>query len=260
MAYVYGHYTADTNKLFYIGKGTDKRAWETGDRNQHWHRTVKKHGYTVKILYDNLGEKEALAKEVELIAEVGLENLTNILPGGEGFTSDIVRRQWQDPETRQKMLDGLKKTFNDEEFRKRRSTQMKNIWESPDLRKKASEWMKGTSNGKGIRKPEKLQQMKATRTRQWQDEAYRTNNLSARKAYMDKGGKGPNAGRTRNPATGEYFLPNVPFPYTMQSPEGVIYTFESIRTFTKEHNIPRFQLVKVLKGLKSEYEGWRALP
>jgi hypothetical protein len=107
--YVYGHYTADTNKLFYIGKGNGKRAWDASDRNKYWQHTVAKHGYTVTILHDNLPEHEALAKEIELIAEVGLTNLTNILPGGEGFTSDVARQNWQDPVIRQKILDGLKR-------------------------------------------------------------------------------------------------------------------------------------------------------
>ena len=257
--YVYGHYKKDTGELFYIGKGRDQRAWSTSDRNRHWHHIVKKHGYTVQLLHEHLAEDEALAKEIALIAEVGLDNLVNILPGGEGFTSDIARARWQDPENRQKMVEGLKKTFSDPEFRKRRSQQMKDIWKNPELRKKASEWMKGSKNGRGLAgHPDLILQMKQTRTTQWQDPTYRKKNLSARKRYMENGGRGPVANRKRNFLTGEYYLPNVPYPYTMQSSDGTIYRFTSLKEFRDTHKIPRQQLVRVLTGKRTEYMGWTA--
>ncbi len=83
MAYVYGHYRADTGELFYIGKGTrPDRAKAKYGRNPYWWNIVKKHGYTVKILYDGLTTQEALDKEAELIAESGLDNLSNFASGG----------------------------------------------------------------------------------------------------------------------------------------------------------------------------------
>lgn len=87
MAYVYGHYKADTNELFYIGKGSGKRAWDKQKRNRYWKSVANKHGLIVKILEDNLSEEDAFEKEKQLIAEVGIANLTNILEGGEGITS-----------------------------------------------------------------------------------------------------------------------------------------------------------------------------
>ena len=59
MAYVYGHYKKDTGELFYIGKGSGKRAWRPDKRNRHWQYVVNKHGYVVKILEDNLTDEEA---------------------------------------------------------------------------------------------------------------------------------------------------------------------------------------------------------
>lgn len=75
--YVYGHYTADTDQLFYIGKGRKKRAWSTTKRNQHWHRIVKERGYTVKFFQEDMSNTDAYQLEASLIREVGIHNLTN---------------------------------------------------------------------------------------------------------------------------------------------------------------------------------------
>lgn len=68
MFYTYAHYTADTNQLFYIGKGKGKRAYLTTNRNRWWHNKVKKHnGFTVQLLATWNTEKEALEHEKFLI-------------------------------------------------------------------------------------------------------------------------------------------------------------------------------------------------
>jgi hypothetical protein len=90
-AYVYGHYKADTGELFYIGKGTGKRAWHKSNRNVYWYNVVNKYGYTVKILHEGLSEEDAYSMERKLILEVGLENLTNMTEGGYGLTSEAVK-------------------------------------------------------------------------------------------------------------------------------------------------------------------------
>jgi hypothetical protein len=66
--YTYAHYTADTNELFYVGKGSSDRSTKTQNRNRWWHNKVKKHGgFTVKILAYWKTEKEALEHEKFLI-------------------------------------------------------------------------------------------------------------------------------------------------------------------------------------------------
>ena len=47
--YVYVHRTADTGRIFYVGKGTKNRAWTKGSRNLHWRNIVNKNGYHVKL-------------------------------------------------------------------------------------------------------------------------------------------------------------------------------------------------------------------
>jgi hypothetical protein len=103
--YVYAHYTADTNQLFYIGIGSHRPGETVGrkylrayscavsQRNFLWIAKYNKHGRTVSILFDNLTEKEAKEKEIELIAQYGTcinktGTLCNISGGGEGRYQD----------------------------------------------------------------------------------------------------------------------------------------------------------------------------
>ena len=43
MFYTYAHYTP-AGRLFYIGKGQRKRAWDKKRRNNYWQNIVSKHG------------------------------------------------------------------------------------------------------------------------------------------------------------------------------------------------------------------------
>jgi hypothetical protein len=81
--YTYAHFTADTKKLFYVGKGCKRRAWQSASRNKHWKHKVAKHGHTVEILAEWSTEAEAFEHEKFLIScfESQLVNLTD---GGEG--------------------------------------------------------------------------------------------------------------------------------------------------------------------------------
>lgn len=63
--YVYGHYT-DDGDLFYIGKGKGNRAFLNG-RNSVHDRIAKMFGCNIRILLDNLTEREALFIENELM-------------------------------------------------------------------------------------------------------------------------------------------------------------------------------------------------
>lgn len=67
--YVYGHFTKDTDELFYIGKGTAGRYMTSSDRSKSWQAIVESRGFTAKILYPNLTEFDAIEKESKLIKE-----------------------------------------------------------------------------------------------------------------------------------------------------------------------------------------------
>lgn len=66
--FVYGHYTLDTDKLFYIGEGTKRRINDRSNRNRYWNFKVKKHGFTSKVFHSNLTKEDAQKIEMEFRA------------------------------------------------------------------------------------------------------------------------------------------------------------------------------------------------
>ena len=86
MFYTYSHATPE-GRIFYIGKGKGKRAYDLNKRNDYWNRIVKKHGVpSIQILADWKTEEEAFSHEVLLIScfrNMGYE-LANLTNGGEG--------------------------------------------------------------------------------------------------------------------------------------------------------------------------------
>jgi hypothetical protein len=86
--YTYIHRRASDGKVFYVGKGKDDRAESHKNRNNHWLKTVKKHGIRVEIVARWFDEKDAFEYEKELIAqhrEFGLK-LCNYTDGGDGIS------------------------------------------------------------------------------------------------------------------------------------------------------------------------------
>ena len=86
---VYLHKRANDGKVFYVGIGTDKRAYTIQGRSDWWHRVVLKYGYYVDIIAENLTSKEAAEMEVSLIAKYGRRDLgegylVNLTDGAEG--------------------------------------------------------------------------------------------------------------------------------------------------------------------------------
>jgi len=82
--YVYVHRRATNGRVFYVGKGNGRRAFDNGHRSEYWRRIVAKHGHTVEIAIDGMEESLAFELERELIAFYGRENLCNMTDGGEG--------------------------------------------------------------------------------------------------------------------------------------------------------------------------------
>ena len=86
---VYLHRRKLDNKVFYVGLGYEKRAYDFVYRNKFWHNYVKKYGKPlVEIYKDNLTKKEACKIEVNLIKKYGRRSrskghLVNLSSGGE---------------------------------------------------------------------------------------------------------------------------------------------------------------------------------
>lgn len=84
--YIYQHRSLDTNAIFYVGKGKDKRHFDKNKRSNYWKSYVAKHGFISEILVNNIDEDFAFLIEMEAIdvykrRGIKLVNLTN---GGEG--------------------------------------------------------------------------------------------------------------------------------------------------------------------------------
>lgn len=96
MAIVYRHRRLDTNKIFYVGVGSDeKRAFMKRNRSIFWNRITSKTDYYVEIIQRNLTQQDAFELEVFLISLYGRKDnktgiLCNLTDGGDGRSNIIV--------------------------------------------------------------------------------------------------------------------------------------------------------------------------
>jgi hypothetical protein len=82
--YIYFHINPLTNKVFYVGKGKLKRAFDRRKRSNYWNSVVNKYGYIVDIVHSNLSEEKAFELEIMYIKRFGVKNLVNSTIGGSG--------------------------------------------------------------------------------------------------------------------------------------------------------------------------------
>jgi hypothetical protein len=90
--YVYGHYDP-RGSLFYVGKGTGRRAW-TMDRHYLWQRYVSKNlagKFEVRIFADGMTDRAAEELEWQLMAQHG-DALVNWANLGRGCDLESSRR------------------------------------------------------------------------------------------------------------------------------------------------------------------------
>ena len=86
---VYRHRRLDTNQIFYVGIGNDKRPYDINNRSKFWKRIINKTDYRIEILAKNLSWEDACELECLLIKEYGRTNLKtgilcNLTDGGDG--------------------------------------------------------------------------------------------------------------------------------------------------------------------------------
>ena len=153
--YVYAHYKATTQEIFYVGKGSGPRAWDRKMRSPHWHNLVAKHDLTVRIVQDGLQEWAAFELERDLIALHGRKDLRqgpliNKTDGGEGgvgqIQSELKRAQTAamnaDPEVKAAFVERMAKVKATDLWKIRQSTAMQRLHASEDYRKKLAEGRK----------------------------------------------------------------------------------------------------------------------
>lgn len=100
--YVYVHLNPITKEVFYVGIGYGNRAWNKwAGRNKFWENYVKKHGFEVEIIINNITRKQAEKIEINLIAELGRRQideggtLVNRSSGGEGSIGYIHTEEFK---------------------------------------------------------------------------------------------------------------------------------------------------------------------
>lgn len=155
--YVYVHRRADTGEVFYIGKGSGRRAWATQYRTDYWRRVKDKYGIVIEILEWFEKEEDAFRHETALIAlhRAAGCRICNITNGGEGASGNVM------PESAKvaisKAKTGRTRPPETEETRRRKSESAKGRRMSPEAVAKTVAFHKGRK-----RSPETIAKMSAS--------------------------------------------------------------------------------------------------
>lgn len=141
--YVYLHRKKTNGEVFYVGKGCNRRAYDTKDRSEHWKRTSKKYGFTVEIISNGLQDWYAKELESDYIAYYGRNDLdygklVNFTDGGDGISGLVHSEETKDKLRRANL--GKKAT---EEARAKMSNASIGKPKSIEMRRKLSETNKG---------------------------------------------------------------------------------------------------------------------
>ena len=166
--YIYFHINPLKNQIFYVGKGCGNRAWSKYGRNPIWKNMVKKYGYIVDIIEDNLSEDESFEREIFYINKIGRKDLglgplVNLNDGGRitngmlgKMHSEETKSKMRRIKTGTKLSDESRNKISkskigrphphSDETRKKLSNSHKGKEISQDQRNKISKTLKGRKN------------------------------------------------------------------------------------------------------------------
>ena len=173
--YVYAH-TKPNGEIFYVGKGSNKRAFCTFGRSKVWEAYTNKYGLNPVFIDRNLSQDQAFELEEFLIAELGTKKdrsgtLVNLTDGGEGsigriYTNDQrkrfsekmkgrfvgdanpakktvsrikIRQSWEDPEIRRRRTEGVRKAATETDTWSKAAIEYNR---NPDVKKRKSDHLK----------------------------------------------------------------------------------------------------------------------
>ena len=219
--YVYQLVDPRSMKPFYIGEGKNKRAWlhqkfKDGCANPHKDRVIRKiqaggQQPIVELLFENLSKSDAIRKQDNLIAEIGLNNLTNICasanpPSKSGKDNSFYGKK-HTPETlqylrdinlgidrrseegKQASIEGIKKKWeNDPEYRDRALNAIKDVhlWRR-QLTKE--EWSGHAQKREANLSEEQKENRRLMRREEWRVRKETELKGKRRKKYIDENGK-----------------------------------------------------------------------
>jgi hypothetical protein len=166
MAYVYKHIRKDTNEVFYVGIGKNKKRKDSKhSRSDHWHSIIKKTEYYSEVIEDDLSWECACEREIFWIKFYGRKDLNegklvNKTNGGEGIVGRVLSDN--EKERLQNLRKGSK--TSDEHKEKLRIAQQGRKY-SDESKKKMSDSAKGkqktkehkenlSKSGKGVKRTE----------------------------------------------------------------------------------------------------------
>lgn len=119
--YVYVHKRGSDGRVFYVGKGKQRRAWSASGRNRHWRHIVARHGFEVEIIKADLPEYCALTVEQMTISRFGFGNLANATLGGGGIQgwkhSEETKRRIGEASKRREMTAKQRAALDDHRHR-----------------------------------------------------------------------------------------------------------------------------------------------
>lgn len=144
--YVYEWYVVETDEVFYVGKGCEKRAW-TLKRNKFFLDMYNTHNCGVRIVQDNLYEDDAYQLEYETIQWYKTHTdyrLTNQTEGGDGTLGYKLT-----PEQIEKMTLAIKEKWRDKNWRQeiiRRRHLPDSTYQSEEFKRKISSLVQGENN------------------------------------------------------------------------------------------------------------------
>lgn len=115
MPIVYVHTKKGTDEVFYVGiGGLPERAYSKSKRTDIWKKVVKKYGYDIKIIHNDISWEEACAIEKYLIAFYGRLGdggcLVNFTEGGGGTYGRVCAAS-----TKNILSEKAKQRFSDKE-------------------------------------------------------------------------------------------------------------------------------------------------
>lgn len=250
----------------YLGSGT----WIT--------RVIEKYGKenfvreTIEVVNSEVSMNE---REIFWIAELKAQDPEigyNLTPGGDGWTSEMFKAKWQEPEYREAQLKRLQLLWNDDFIHENHSIIMKEKWQdeewaikqtkllnSDDAKNKTSIshkllWQEPEYRENGLKilrevqnRPEVKVKMALAQKTNWENEEYRKKQLEYINSSESIEKKSQSMMGNRNGAQ---------FDYILKDSLGKLWEISCLAEFCREHKLNKSKIYQVVSGKRKQHKGW----